>query len=219
MDFYLIAPSGRFIHFPINPERITAQTGNKMQTFEVIALGDIALPRGIVPTRFSWEGFFPGEARKNLPFIKSWRPPKDIVGDISAIRASGEKVRLLVTETPINHDVYFDGEDSFQHEWRGGYGDCWYSIRLVQARDLIVMTDAERQAKLGNASVGQQTAARPAPPPPKTYTVKPGDTLWAIAKKTLGDGSRWKEIYQANLSVIGKDPSLIFPGQTLRIPV
>jgi hypothetical protein len=216
MDFYLIAPSGRFIHFPINPERITAQTGSKIQTFEVIALGDIALPRGIVPTRFSWEGFFPGEARKNLPFIKSWRPPKEIVGDISAIRANGEKVRLLVTETPINHDCYIE---TFEHTWGGGYGDAQYRIELVQARDLIVMTDAERQAKLGDASAGQQTAARPAPPPPKTYTVKPGDTLWAIAKKTLGDGSRWKEIYQANLSVIGKDPSLIIPGQTLRIPV
>lgn len=215
MDFYLIAPSGRFIHFPINPERITAQTGSKMQTFEVIALGDIDLPRGIVPIRFSWEGFFPGEARKNLPFVKSWRPPKEITEDISAIRANGEKVRLLVTETPINHDCYIE---TFEHTWGGGYGDAQYRIELVQARDLIVMTDAERQTKLGNALVGQQTTARPAPPPPKTYTVKPGDTLWAIAKKTLGDGSRWKEIYQANLSVIGKDPSLIYPGQTLRIP-
>ncbi|GEA17491.1 LysM peptidoglycan-binding domain-containing protein [Moorella sp. E306M] len=217
MDFYLIAPSGRFIHFPINPERITAQTGSKIQTFEVIALGDIALPRGIVPTRFSWEGFFPGEARKNLPFIKSWRPPKEIIGDISAIRASGEKVRLLVTETPINHDCYIE---TFEHTWGGGYGDAQYRIELVQARDLKVYTEAEwanRGAQQASAIV-LAAATRPAPPPPRTYTVKPGDTLWAIAKRTLGDGSRWREIYQANTAVIGKDPNLIRPGQVLRIP-
>jgi nucleoid-associated protein YgaU len=47
--------------------------------------------------------------------------------------------------------------------------------------------------------------------------VKPGDTLWAIAKKTLGDGGRWREIYNNNTDVIGKDPNLIFPGQVLRI--
>ena len=49
------------------------------------------------------------------------------------------------------------------------------------------------------------------------YTVKSGDTLWAIAKKTLGDGNRWREIYQTNANVIGKDPNLIRPGQVLRI--
>jgi len=33
----------------------------------------------------------------------------------------------------------------------------------------------------------------------------------------LGDGRRWREIYNNNTNVIGKDPNLIFPGQVLRI--
>lgn len=221
MEFYLTAPDGGRIHFPINPEKITCQTGNRIQTFDVISLGTIALQRGTVPTKFTFEGFFPGEARKDASFVSDWRPPKELVGLISTWRDKGIKLRLLVTETPINHDVYFDGEDSFQHEWRGGYGDCWYSIRLVQARELVVLTDAEKQAAQSTAAVaaaGQKTAPkRPAPPPPKTYTVKPGDSLWAIAKRTLGDGSRWKEIYNANRSIIGADPNVLKPGQQLRI--
>jgi len=64
MDFYLTAPDGNRIHFPVNPERITCNTGNRILTFDVISLGEISLPRGHVPTRFSFEGFFPGEARK-----------------------------------------------------------------------------------------------------------------------------------------------------------
>jgi hypothetical protein len=218
MDFYLTAPDGRRIHLPMNPERITAQTGSKMQTFEVVNLGDISLPRGVVPTRFSWEGILPGEARKDTVFVKSWQDPKEIAGQISLWRASGEKVRLLVTETPINHDCYIE---NFEHTWGGGYGDCQYRIELVQARDLIIYTDAEWQAKGAQhpilvAFAGQ--VARPASPPPRTYTVKPGDTLWAIAKQTLGDGSRWREIYDANADVIGDDPDLIYPGQVFRIP-
>lgn len=213
MDFYLTAPDGSRLHFPVNPERITCNTGNRILTFDVIALGEISLPRGRVPTRFSFEGFFPGEARKDLPMVKGWRPPKELVGQLSAWRNEGTKLRLLVTETPINHDVYFDGDGSFEHEWRGGHGDCWYSLRFVEARELIIRAEGETAPAV--AATTQQT--RPVPPTPKTYTVKPGDTLWAIAKQTLGDGSRWREIYNNNVDVIGKDPNLIRPGQVLRI--
>lgn len=211
MDFYLTAPSGRRIHFPINPERVTAQTGSKIETYEVMNLGEIARPFGEIPTRFSWEGILPGEARKNLPFVKSWRPPIEIVSDISFMRHDNEKVRLLVTETPINHDCYID---TFEHTWLGGHGDCQYRIELVQARAVVVYTDTEKARQPAKA----QRRTRPAPPPPRTYTVKRGDTLWAIAKRTLGSGSRWKEIYNANINLIGKNPDLIYPGQVLRIP-
>lgn len=220
MDFYLTAPDGSRIHFPINPEKITCNTGNKILTFDVISLGEISLPRGRVPTRFSFEGFFPGEARRNDPMVKSWRSPKELAGILSLWRNEGIKLRLLVTETPINHDVYFDGDGSFQHEWRGGHGDCWYNLRFVEAREMVLLTETEvRPATTMVASSSSSAAglSRPAPPTPKTYTVKSGDTLWAIAKQTLGDGGRWREIYNNNVDVIGKDPNLIRPGQVLRI--
>lgn len=217
MEFYLTAPDGSRIHFPVNPERVTCETGNRVQTFDVISLGTIALPRGWVPVKFIFEGFFPGEARREAFYVKDWRPPKELIGQLSLWRNQGTKLRLLVTETPINHDVYFDGEGSLQHEWRGGHGDCWYSIRLVQARDLVVLAEGERQTQQAAPGAAQQVPARPAPPPPKVYTVKPGDSLWAIARRLLGDGSRWREIYEANKGVIGPDPNLIYPGQELRI--
>lgn len=47
-----------------------------------------------------------------------------------------------------------------------------------------------------------------------TYTVQPGDSLWSIAEKCLGDGSRWAEIQKVN----GLDGTAIFPGQVLIIP-
>jgi hypothetical protein len=49
------------------------------------------------------------------------------------------------------------------------------------------------------------------------YTVKPGDTLASIAKEFYGDPSLWRKIYEANLDRI-KDPSILYPGQRLRIP-
>jgi hypothetical protein len=69
------------------------------------------------------------------------------------------------------------------------------------------------------------TPAPPVPPPPSpsptpttTHTVAPGDTLSKIAQQYYGDPSLWTRIYAANRSVIGPNPNLIFPGQTLVIP-
>ena len=51
----------------------------------------------------------------------------------------------------------------------------------------------------------------------RTYVVAKGDSLSAIARREYGDAKEWRRIYDANKDVI-KDPDLIYPGQTLRLP-
>lgn len=48
----------------------------------------------------------------------------------------------------------------------------------------------------------------------KTYTVQKGDSLWAIAAKQLGSGSRYKEIKTLN----GLTSDTIYAGQILKLP-
>jgi len=52
-----------------------------------------------------------------------------------------------------------------------------------------------------------------------SYTVVRSNSLWRIAARPdiYGDGTRWREIYNANRGQI-RDPNLIFPGQVLVIP-
>ena len=52
---------------------------------------------------------------------------------------------------------------------------------------------------------------------PLFHEVEKGDTLWAIAAKTLGNGARYEEIFEANKPMLS-DPDKIYPGQRLRIP-
>lgn len=52
---------------------------------------------------------------------------------------------------------------------------------------------------------------------PVFHTVKKGDTLSAIAKKTLGNANRYPEIFEANKPML-THPDKIYPGQVLRIP-
>jgi TP901 family phage tail tape measure protein len=65
----------------------------------------------------------------------------------------------------------------------------------------------------------QTPAPEAAEPTTKTYTVKSGDTLSGIAKKFYGSASQWKKIYNANKSIIGSNPNLIYPGQKYSIPL
>ena len=51
----------------------------------------------------------------------------------------------------------------------------------------------------------------------RSYMVKSGDTLSAIAKREYGDAAQWKRIFDANRDTID-DPDLIHPGQELKIP-
>lgn len=51
----------------------------------------------------------------------------------------------------------------------------------------------------------------------RTYTVKLGDTLSAIALEHYGDANKYPRIFDANRDVLN-DPDKIYPGQVLRIP-
>jgi len=60
-------------------------------------------------------------------------------------------------------------------------------------------------------------AAGGEPPKPRVHVVQPGETLWQIARSTVGDPTLWPALYLANRDQI-KDPTRVYPGQRLAIP-
>jgi len=86
------------------------------------------------------------------------------------------------------------------------------------------MADEKPKPNFSNVKSGGSSTARPAPagdapaaPSTRTYTVVAGDNLSKVVKRFYGDANQWKRIFEANRDVI-KDPDLIQPGQTLKIP-
>ncbi len=51
----------------------------------------------------------------------------------------------------------------------------------------------------------------------RIHEVKKGESLWKIAKSELGDGNRWKEIYELNKDQM-KSPEAVRLGMKLKLP-
>ena len=79
----------------------------------------------------------------------------------------------------------------------------------------LTQRSSSRAGSGSGHSRADRAAANGTAKPAITYTVKPGDTLYGIAQwfKLHGYGG----LYAANRSIIGKDPSLIFPGERITI--
>jgi nucleoid-associated protein YgaU len=76
------------------------------------------------------------------------------------------------------------------------------------------------------ATIAPSVTAPPAmvqPDPPVWVVVKPGDSLWLLAERYLGDPLRWQDIYELNSGPLPgggtlRDPNLIHPGWRLLLP-
>jgi nucleoid-associated protein YgaU len=87
--------------------------------------------------------------------------------------------------------------------------EIWTAIKTIPDwRNDIVADIQVTGVKEMAASVGAST---------KTYTVKAGDTLSAIAKSQLGNAGAYMKIFEANKDQLS-DPDKIKPGQVLKLP-
>lgn len=99
--------------------------------------------------------------------------------------------------------LYFTGKVKTEDE----KNEIWTAIKTIPDwRDEIV---ADIQVTGGPAAAPAAAA--------RTYTVKAGDTLSAIAKEHLGSANSYMKIFEANRDQL-TDPDKIKPGQVLKIP-
>ena len=109
--------------------------------------------------------------------------------------------------------------DDYTGSATGAFGDIVYEVKFIEKRDITIQFTKEETPPKRQETQTKTTS----------YTIKKGDTLWAIATKFLGSGTKWGTIYNANKEIIestakkyGRRSSdnghWIYPGVVLKIP-
>lgn len=202
------------IQLPVLPEQFSVKNGSSNDSVNVTGLGEIIIMQSRPALQFSFSSFFPATKFPGLQ-VDSITKPLTLVQTINEWKASKKPIHFIATACGI--DIYA-AIDSFDYDEIGGDpGTYQYSISLKEYREISV-----RQVKVdipkSTATVEKEEPRVDNTVQPQTYTVQSGDCLWNIAKKFYGNGADYTKIYNANKSVIGGNPNLIYAGQVLTIP-
>ena len=217
--------------FPSLPAEVSVKNGANYQSYKIIGLGAVKIPKGTNCEEISWESYFYGRSKVGEPMMLAFQAPQRCVKILERFRDSGTPLRLMATGIGINRDVTIS---NFQWTPYGGHGNIRYQITFTQWRDLRVKVLKEADTKTDAPvtavnNVEDTPEERPEPDPPTNYTIVSGDTLWSIAQRNYGAGTDWQKIYEANSEVIeaaarthgfssSDHGNRIWPGTALTIP-
>ena len=210
---------------PITPSQVKVKINNQNETLTLINGEEINILKEPGLTDVSFDLLLPqvsypftnGGAQSAdyylslFEWLKTSKQPFQWI--LNRSRPNGR--RLFYTNLTVGMEDYQitdDAEEGF---------DISVTISLKQYRyygtKTVTIQPATTQNATPTATVEQPQRETTQAPQQSSYTVKSGDCLWNIAKKYLGDGSRYNEIYNLNKDKI-TNPNLIYPGQVLTLP-
>lgn len=208
------------VQFPIAPSKISIHHKSNNTVVNLID-GDVNVLKSPALKEIEFDLLLP---RKRYPFSsKIHLDPSIYISALELLKTTKKVSQFMIIRTMPNGSLLFPTnikctlEDFTVKEDASEGFDVIVSVKLKQYRKYglkeVKITEKEN---IKTASVQNIRTAETAPTN-KTHTVKNGDSLFNIAKKNLGDGSRWKEIYELNKDKIS-NPNLIYPDQILTLP-
>lgn len=213
------------IRLPVNPETLEIKENGDSKSYTVIDVGEInaiAYPKlteitieSIFPAQYYPFVVYSGENAGKLlkPYeyvelIRKWmlsrRPVRFVFSGLKAVNVQDTQTPDWLKQANAQAQQTFTGDiginmavsiESFS--WKlsaGSSGDIEYNIGLkkyVFYQALAMKVDNKGEVKTQQKRASEKTA-------PSTYTIKAGDTLWSIAQKHLGDGSKSKTLQKLN---------------------
>lgn len=202
---------------PVTPGAYEVDNGNEIEVVRATEIGDINIAGHKRLKNMRIEGFF---TTNDYYFVNKATYPvssaMDYVNLFNKWINDKSIVRLVITSegtTRINSQFYI--ENMKYSEDNTSNGDINYAIDLKEYR---AINTPKAEAKIATMTQNRARSQSTTPKKANTYTVVSGDYLIKISRKVYGDGSKWRKIYDTNKSIIGPNPSLVYPGQVYKIP-
>lgn len=198
---------GEVITLPVNPSSFELSEPKLNQKITLLNIGEINLlgQRGLATGTLS--SFFP--STKSPFYRRADREPNEYINTLQKWKNGDDPIRLIVSGSNINLAMTIDKLTYSQKE---GDGDIYYTVDLSEYRYLNVSAVASpAAAKDSGLKERPNTKVKS-----KEELVRSvNDTLWAMACRNYGDGTKWTDIAKANNIT---DPKSLKIGQRVVIP-
>ncbi|MBE5981538.1 MAG: LysM peptidoglycan-binding domain-containing protein [Paenibacillaceae bacterium] len=210
---------------PLPPEKIPIKYGGQNKTVTLINGEEINMIRPPGLAEISIDIVIPQMDYPCAIWDGSIDNAEDFLERLKELKEGGRSFEFIVIRDGPGSDSFFDTNMDVTLE------DYKVSDDVKEGLDLVVSLSMKEYINYGTKIMNfvivdeQPVPTAPQseqerqgePPAEKTYTVTKGDCLWIIAKKQLGNGSRWQEIYNLNKDKISNS-NLIYPGQVFNLP-
>lgn len=204
---------------PTNPEAIDTTSVQAIEKYEILKLGQIAIPSHMELKVFSFECELPKAATHYVETSMGFKEPSFYIDLFSKWRDRLEPVRFIASNgTGDDINTLALMEELSNVEKAGEEGDKYIRLSLLEYRPFGKRLAVIKEEGAVTAPLQRLYSMADSNPKSTGYhVVQSGDTLWAIAKQYYGDGSKCNIVFNANKDKI-KKPALIQPGWKLRIP-
>jgi nucleoid-associated protein YgaU len=202
------------LQLPVNPSELKTSAGSANETASVQRLGQITVIQDPVLRTYELSSHFPKHygpycAYKDIP------SPRKSIDRLETWKNSGHPVQFIVITPEKDKEltVPVTIESLAYREIAGDVGSLYYELSLREykyVKPRVVETKQENGRTVAEVSGKGQRPSQAVKP--KTVTVKPGDTLWAIERRV---GVPYAKIAAANGIA---PPYTIRPNQVLVIP-
>lgn len=196
-----------WFELPVLPEEIEISGEGDGETYSITDLGQINVIKAPGLKTIHFESFFPaippGGTVPKYVSSANWGEPVDYIQLIEDWMNKRKPIRFIFTSLGLKINLAVSIEIFNYKEVAGAPGDFEYELELKEyvfyAAKKVTLKTTPTAAGTTKTTTQKEPAKRPDErAKPKTVTVKSGDTLMKIAKRELGDGSRWKEIQKLN---------------------
>lgn len=210
MQFCFIRDSVSLV-MPVTPGSYKWTNGKSMETINISQLGDVYRPGGRAKFSGSFEFLLPAQS---YPWMEAGAraDPQYYLDYLNAWSLDDKTVRLVISGTEINALVYI--EEVTQAE-QDGTGDRYVTVAVreyenLEAAEVATLTETQNSSRTPAVSAAGSGETQ-------SYTIVKGDTLSIICRRYYRRST--STYYNALAAYNGiKNPHLIYPGATLKIP-
>ena len=226
---------------PVTPGSLELKIDNKNETISLINDGDVNVLKRPGLTEISFDALLPNVEYPFAVYQNGFKPADHYTTWLKNKKNAAAPFQLQIGNqrgTSLGNSVYstilsitvaLEGYTLKEDAERHGR-DVYASVKLKEYKSIVTKKITLNRNSDGDVTATSETQRDTSTKPDiDDYTVKSGDSLWGIAKKYLGNGSKFPEIYTLNKDVIeaaakkhGRASSSnghwIYPGTVLKIP-